>query len=246
VLRREQGGRITYSLVNGAGPVLGDGDTGPPAQAWDRIDPLVAALASGRGGDEVVQLAAYAVRYVQLADPGEQALVRTLDSEPGLRRLSSAGGEALWRLAGVTSLVRAVAPDGVAVEVPATPAGSGGPLVDADLPAGGSGRALVLAESADGGWRATADGAPLQSVAAPAAANADWAQAFGLPAGGPRVVAEYDGSTRARLLWLQLLVLVVVVVLALPARRVEDPDPGDDAAPRQILPQRPEVGGGTP
>lgn len=226
VLRRESGGRITYSLVDGSGPVLGDGDTGPPAEAWDRIDPLVAALASGRGGDEVVGLAAYAVRYVQLADPGEQSLVRTLDSEPGLRRLSSAGGEALWRVAGVTSRVRVVAADGAAAPVPANDPASGGPLVDATLSAGAAGRTLVLSEAADGGWRASADGGEL--TAAPAGAGADWAQAFDLPAGAPQVQAWFDGSGRTRWLWLQLALLVVVVVLALPARREEDPDPGED------------------
>ena len=226
VLRREAGGRIVYALVDGPGPRLGDADVPPPAAAWDLLDPVVAALASGLAGGEVEQLAGYAVRFVQLADPSLEGLVRTLDSEPGLRRLSSAGGEALWRVAGVTSRVRQVGPGGAATAVPATPEDVGDPLVDTDLDAGPAGRSLVLAESADPGWRARADGVDL--APAPAPDSAAWAQAFALPAEPVALVAGYDATTRSRWLWLQLAVVVVVVVLALPARREEDPDPDVD------------------
>lgn len=240
VLRTYGPGDVVYSLVDGAGPVLGDAETGPPAEAWDRLDPIVAALAAGRAGDEVEQLAGYAVRYVQLADTRADALMNTLDSEPGLRRVSTSGGEALWRVDGVTSRVRLVDATGKAVEVPAQPAetdAADGPLVEDRLPAGAAGRTLVVAERADPGWTATGDGAPLPATPPPAAARADWAQGFTAPAGTPEVVVAYDGSTRTRWLWLQFVLLLAVVVLALPARREEDPDPDvpDESAGMAIV-----------
>lgn len=232
VLRREAGGRVGYALVNGAAPLLGDAETAPPAQVWDDLDPIVAALASGRGGEEVVRLAEYGVRFVQVANPTGEVLATTLDSEPGLRRVSSAGGEALWRVAGVTTRARILAaaeaelaPGGTAETVPALSPDGRGPLVDAELPNGEPGRVLVIAETADPGWAATADGTVM------AVAPADWAQAFTVPGGAPTVVVDYDDGPRSRWLWLQLTLLVVVVVLALPARRREvDPDAEDQQA----------------
>ena len=155
VIADDSAGRVRYSLLNGAGPILGDAETGPPAAAWEALDPYVAAMVSGRGGDEIEMLAGYGIRYVVLAPGASTELVPTLDGEPGLRRLSSSDGEVLWRVAGVTSRARLVTeekqtPLGVAAEGTTT----ADPYLDQALPEGTGVRTLVTGVALDGAWRA--------------------------------------------------------------------------------------------
>lgn len=232
MLDDDRAGRVQYTLLNGPGPVLGDAETGPPATAWQALDPYVAAMVSGRGGDEVEALAGYGIRYVVLAPGASADLVPTLDGEPGLRRLSSSGGEVLWRVAGVTSRARLVAdgkqtPLGIATEGTVT----ADPYLGQTLPEGSGDRTLVTGAALDDGWRAVAagpDGSSSELAAVPGPGLLSWSQSFTVPDGAPQVVVGYDDSTRTRWLWLQLVVLLALVVMALPERRREDPDPDQD------------------
>jgi GT2 family glycosyltransferase len=225
-------GRVTYSLINGIGPQLGDAETGPPASAWSSIDPYVAEMVSGRGGDEVEALAGYGVRYVLLAPDSSPDLIPTLDGEPGLRRLSSAGGEVLWRVAGTTTRARVLEP-GQQVPVGLAPEGTrtADPYLAQILPEGSGDRALVIGASQEAGWTAEAideAGARTPLTAATVAGLLDWSSAFVLPEGAPLVEVRYVGTSRSLAMWLQLLILLALVVMALPERRRDDPDPDTD------------------
>ncbi len=236
VIADDSAGRVRYSLLNGAGPILGDAETGPPAAAWEALDPYVAAMVSGRGGDEIETLAGYGIRYVVLAPGASTELVPTLDGEPGLRRLSSADGEVLWRVAGVTSRARLVTeekqtPLGVAAQGTTT----ADPYLDQALPEGTGARTLVTGVALDPAWRAVAvgaDGTTTDLTGAAGPGLLSWSQAFEAPEGTPQVVVAFDDSARSRWLWLQLVVLLALVVMALPERRRLDPDPDldDDTA----------------
>ncbi len=232
MLTTDVAGRVEYTLVNGTGPTLGDAEMGPPESAWQALDPYVAAMASGRGGDEVDALSGYGVRYVLLAPGSSPDLIPTLDGEPGLRRLSSSGGEVLWRVAGVTTRARVVesgrqVPMGVAPDGTVT----ADPYLSQALPEGSGDRAMVIGASADAGWTATlvdAQGATTALTPATVAGLLDWSQAFVVPEGAPTVEVRFDGSDRSRWMLLQLIVFLALVVLALPERRREDPDPDAD------------------
>ena len=221
--------RVNYALVNGTGPTLGDGEVAPPAGDWSALDGLVAGLVSGRGGDEVSGLAAYAVRYVVLEQAAAEglSLARSLDSVPGLRRVAGQEGEILWRVESEASRVVLVSgePGQGEAPLPTVRLSSAEPFVDTSLPAGG---ALVrLAQSADPAWRATLDGVALVP---PSSDAPDLPlQAFSLPAAasGQLVVAIDDGP-RTRWLWVQVIAWLVVIVLALPARRATGDDDADD------------------
>lgn len=228
MLTDNRSGLVQYTLINGAGPSLGDAETGPPASAWEALDPYVAAVVSGRGGDEIEALAGYGIRYVLLAPGSSRDLIPTLDGEPGLRRLSSSGGEVLWRVAGVTSRARVVAEDKQTPVGLSSAGTSTDPYLDQPLPDGSGTRSLAIGTLVDDGWQAeTSDGTALAATAGPGLL--DWAQAFDVPAGAPEVTVRFDDGPRTRWLWLQALVLAVLVVLALPARRRDDPDPDVDA-----------------
>lgn len=231
LLEQDLDGRVRYSLVNGAGPTLGDADVAPPRAVWEPLDVLVAQLASGRGGEEVDGLAAYGVRYVVLAGSSVTDLTSVLDGQSGLRRLSSSGGEVLWRIAGVTSRVQAVS-DGEAEVVPVADGAdlTRNPYVDRALGTGPDGRVLALGVQAHDGWQVLAvngeDATPLEPVAAPG--TRAWSQAVALPAGEPTIRVDFDGSVRSIWLTVQGLAIVFAIVLALPARRVDEVDPDDD------------------
>lgn len=231
-------GVVRYTLLGGSALLLGDAETAPPASVWDPIDEFVAAMASGRGGGEVDALRTYGVRYVKLAAGSSRSIVPALDSEPGVRRLASAEGEVLWRIGGVTSRAQVWDVDTasgefvpVALEL-AQPADMGidpyirQPLPPAlDLPPGS--RVLWVGATADSRWRASIDGTQL----APAALEVplDWSSAYVVPIEQAASEVEVTFDDGSRRLWLvfQLIVIVVLIVVALPERRVVDPDPDD-------------------
>ena len=213
---------VGYTLLNGTGPALGDGSVEPPASNWAELDRLVSGLVSGRGGDEVVGLARYAVRYVIVQSDGARAdsVTRTLDSAPGLRRVAGQDGEVLWRVVLDTARVSIVTEE-AATPIPVVNR-SGDPLARGLL-IDESG-VLALAQTADPRWRAILIDTELVG------SDVDGLQTFALPpqASGALFV-EVDGSERTRWLWFQLLALIVVVVLALPGRRHQrDDDVADD------------------
>ena len=224
IINDAKSGRVTYAFINGSGLTLGDADVPPPAETWMAIDPFVADLASGRGGAEVEVLAGYGIRYVVLAPGSSRDLVPTLDAEPGLRRLSNADGEVLWRVAGVTSRARifdGVTESPVGIAQPATVATD--PYIDQTLPEGSGERVLFIGASADSRWNAR----DLDQVTTDSYLN--WSSTFTIPAGSPPVIVEFD--TTSRTLWLlgQLLVILTLVVVALPSRQRIDLDADAEA-----------------
>ena len=232
VIDDDAAGRVRYSLLNGPGPLLGDAETSPPESVWAQLDPYVAAMASGRGGDEMAAIAGYGIRYVVLSPGSSRELIPTLDGEPGLRRLSSSHGEVLWRVAGTTSRARVVDGD-KQTPVGLAPDGTVGasPYINQAMPDGKGDRTLVSGATQDAGWRAFATDASgnrqdLAPVAGPGVMS--WAQGFTLPGGTPTVTVSFDGKVRSWWMWLQLIALLVLVVLALPERRRVDPDPDID------------------
>lgn len=215
-LDRASDGSITYALLRDSGPRLGDAETGPPYESFDAMDEAVADLVSGRGGDEARVLAEHAVRYLLVVPPVDADLVATIDAVPGLRRLSTNDGTALWRLSQSASRLRLAGADGAGLgELPA-----GAEAAAATIPAGDDGRLAVLAERADPRWQATLDGTPLANETV-----AGWAQGFRLPTSGGQLEISYDQTERTRWLMVQAGLVGLVVLLALPGARRADVTP---------------------
>ena len=240
LLRADSAGRVLYTMLNGPGPVLGDADMAPPGEVWEPIDAEVAALASGRGGNEIEVLSGYGIRFVLLAKGTSTGLIPILDGEPGLRRLSSSKGEVLWGIDGVTSRARLLT-DGKASELnvvggdPTRAAAVGvqtEPYLDDTLQPASIDRQLVAGAIANGAWKAVAidptsgDETSLEAVTP--AGSLGWSQAFTVPAGTSQVQVRFDGWTRSIWMWAQLIILLMLVVLALPSRRIEEIDPDLD------------------
>lgn len=230
VLRQDRAGRVSYSLINGDGAVLGEADVSPPSSVWQELSPAVADLAAGLGGDEVTVIAGYGVRFILLAAGTSSDLIPILDGEPGLRRLATAQGEILWRIAGVTSRARVVAfeqaPLPVGVDEPQTV--STDPYIDQPMPDSVGDRTLVLGAAPQEGWRGftvnTQTGERTALTNQPGPDGLSWSAGIAIPDGPVQVVVEFDNSARSSWLFVQVVFFVVLVVMALPARRREDED----------------------
>jgi GT2 family glycosyltransferase len=224
VLRPRSNGLLAYSLLRDVGPRLGDAETAPRRGTYAGLDQIVTQIVTGRGQDEVDQLADYAIRYVLLTSPIDGDLARTLDGVPGLSRIGVTEGNALWRIVAPSARLRIIPPQpsadnllaakaapeaAKAVTVPSAEVSAATPI-----PAGPAGRQLVLAENADSGWQASLNGRPLKR-----AVYNGWAQAFVLPAEGGQLDLTHHSSSRNRWLLIQGLAIAVVIVLALPGGR---------------------------
>lgn len=220
-------GVLSYSLVRDAGPRLGAGDVPTPGAADRRLAGLVGDLVSGRGDEVVTRLGDFAIRYVLVKAPISPDLARQLDAVPGLERVSTQGGDGLWRVQVPVSRLTFFA-DGSTVGVPVA---SERVAADVDLPATPRGGVLALAEPASSHWKAELNGRGL-----PGQVRSGWAQSFAVPPEGGRLTLRWDAPVRAVWLFSQGCLLVVMIVLALPggARRPSD----DEDVPVAVGPAR--------
>ncbi|MEV4334843.1 glycosyltransferase [Streptomyces sp. NPDC049597] len=233
VLGGTSAAKVSYTLVRGSGGRLGDAELAEAGGGDTRLDKIVAHLVAGSGADQTDQLSGYAIRYVLVRDGVPRQTSRVLDATPGLSRLSQLDGSALWRVD--RQVARATIVDGRSDPLPVA---SDAVEAHTEIPAGGSGRVLRIADRAAEGWQATLDGRALKKTTVDG-----WAQGFELPAEGGRLDLTYeDPAIHTAWIWAQAFLALVLVVLALPGRRREI----DDDLPEEELavPLQPEAGEG--
>ncbi|MFC4531585.1 glycosyltransferase [Sphaerisporangium dianthi] len=211
VLRSGADGLLSFTLLRGRTPLIGETELPVPDAARRRLSDIVAGVISGRGGDDAVALASYGVRFVAVPGPVAPEVRRSLDSDPALARMNLSPDGGLWRM--VQPLGRAYLLEEDGRRTPVQYAGTAGGGLTVTVPAGPVKRTLVLAEPA-GGWTATAGGSSL------AVRTVDgWAQGFDAPAAGGRVTVEHGAFWHEVWLWAQLALVALVSILALPGAR---------------------------
>ncbi|MDX3135157.1 glycosyltransferase [Streptomyces europaeiscabiei] len=223
VLDSDSTAKVGYTLVRGSGVRLGDAELTAAAGKNKQLDKVVANLVAGSGADQTDELGGFAVRYVLVRPGAPREVSRVLDATPGLSRLSQQDGSALWRVDRQVARVTVETSSGDPKAVAAGPVD-----VHTTIPAGGSGRVLRLADTADESWTATLDGKPLTPTTVDG-----WAQGFQLPVDGGRLDVTFDAPvSHTGWLWAQGSLAVVLVVLALPGRRrdVDDDLPDEPVA----------------
>ncbi|MET8438625.1 glycosyltransferase [Streptomyces sp900116325] len=226
---------VSYTLVRGSGARLGDAELASSGGGNSHLDKVVANLVAGSGADQGSQLSGFAIRYVLVRDGAPREMSRVLDATPGLSRLSQLDGSALWRVDRQIARIMIV-PSGAGGEQ--LPVGSQPVEAHSKIPAGGSGRVLRIADTADSGWHATLNGRALTGRTVDG-----WAQGFELPAEGGRLDLTYETPlTHSAWIWAQAALGVVLLVLALPGRRREiDDDLPEESA---TVPAEPVAGEG--
>lgn len=207
-LEQRADGAVTYQLLSGVGPRLGDADVAPATSTMAAFDSAVSRMTAG-SGDALAELARAAVRFITVDVARDRSLARQLDAVPGLRRVSTIDGQGLWEVAEPWARVRAATPDG---SVPLA-ADTTGPAVTATgtLPDGAT--TVQLAETPSTLWRADVAGAALPSAT-------DVWQTFPVPPGATGQVAVSPEPT-SRLLSLAVpgAALLVLIVLAMRSGR---------------------------
>ncbi|GLU49644.1 glycosyltransferase [Nocardiopsis ansamitocini] len=231
---------VTYSVLRGREPRLGEPQIPADPASSAQLDEVVAALVAGRGGDGADLLSEFGIRFVLVASPEvgtttDLTLVDTVDALPGVRRLQLGDDFALWRLTAETGRLRLLTATDGDGDSGATVLQSGPVNVSTTVPGGQQGSRLVLAEPADGGWRATVDGVELKG-----SANEFGMQEFELSDAGGRLEITRVGIARQVWLLVQGLLVLVVLVLALPGARTED-DLREQAAQSTPRPRRPRA-----
>ncbi|NED14184.1 family 2 glycosyl transferase, partial [Streptomyces sp. SID9124] len=208
---------VDYTLVRGSGARLGDAELAAAQGGNSHLDKVVANLVAGSGADQGSQLSGFAIRYVLVRDGAPKQMSRVLDATPGLSRLSQLDGSALWRVD--RQVARIMIVPSAAGDEP-LPVGSQPVEAHTEIPAGGAGRVLRIADAADPGWQATLDGRALTAKTVDG-----WAQGFELPAEGGTLNLTYEAPfTHTVWIWAQVALAVVLVVMALPGRRREIDD----------------------
>ncbi|AJE82948.1 membrane-associated glycosyltransferase [Streptomyces albus] len=228
ILGSDSAAEVSYTLIRGSGARMADAELTGAADRNTRLDKVVANLVAGSGANQADQLGGFAVRYVLVRDGAPREMSRVLDATPGLTRLSQQDGSALWRVDRQVARAVVVPKSGEPLPVAAGPV-----ELHTELPAGGEGRVLRLADTADEGWTATLDGRPLTKVTLDG-----WAQGFALPSGGGRLDLGYEDSVgHTAWLFAQGFLALVLVVMALPGRRrhVDDDLPEEPLVPAQAV-----------
>ncbi|WP_338423129.1 glycosyltransferase family 2 protein [Arthrobacter sulfonylureivorans] len=240
VLTAGTGGTVTAAVMHGSGTTLDQLSTiyaarslnGPLTEAEVGADDdadaelrnTVAVIVAGTGVDPRASLVRLGVDFVVLqeSDTAAELLAGRIDAVPGLTSVGRTDAGWLWRVVGKTAddgteagaqtaRVRLVDANGTLLQsVPSEWTAAGG-----EIPAGESGRRLILAERKDPGWTATLNGQRLE-------ASADgWAQAFEVPAAAGTVKIGYASPWSPWTGILQVLAIGLTVLLAIPipARR---------------------------
>ncbi|REE98437.1 glycosyltransferase [Thermomonospora umbrina] len=206
VLSREPNGRMAYQVLRGVEPRIGEAEIPIPAPARRRMDALTAGFAAGFGDGPA--LTRMGVQYVLVPRPGRDATTAVLDASPELTRISRTAEFGIWRL--LEPAGRLMLLDGL--DVTPLPAGK----VDASvrIPPGPRPRTLLLAEPADGGWRATLNGDGLEGRRMDG-----WAQAYDIPPSGGHFELRRGMALRHLWVLVQGVAVLTVAVLALPGAR---------------------------
>ncbi|GII00904.1 glycosyltransferase family 2 protein [Planobispora takensis] len=98
LLLRSDGGGLTFTVLSGRTPMIGEADIPTPAGPRDQVGVAAAGLVSGRGGDDARVLAAHGVRFVVVVRPVSPEVGHALDSQPALVRMSLSRDLGVWRL----------------------------------------------------------------------------------------------------------------------------------------------------
>ncbi len=98
LLLRAGDGGLTFTVLRGRTPLVGEADIPMPPGPRERVAVAAAGLVSGRGGDDAGVLAAYGVRFVVVSPPVTAEISAALDSQPALARMSLSRTLGVWRL----------------------------------------------------------------------------------------------------------------------------------------------------
>lgn len=88
----------TFTILHRRTPLLGESELAADQVARARVATAAAGLVAGRGGNDAATLAAAGISIVYVPAPVDPALVKAMDTQPALVRMSLSSIGGLWQL----------------------------------------------------------------------------------------------------------------------------------------------------
>jgi GT2 family glycosyltransferase len=213
VLRNNQG-RINYFVARDSDLKLGQPDviTGLSPVVAKAINDLV----TGSGVTSSQVFAEFGIRYIFLARPLDDDLVRTIDGAGGFARAASTNEGISWKVPGALGHISFLSDDGLYSVLPSGKIGAEGTLNSAGT--------IVITEKFDERWKLLLNGSYV-----PASVTENGVPRFRISEPGDFVIF-HDATARRGWISLQIISFVTLIVLALPARRKRSQMPEEELA----------------
>ena len=202
VLRNTDSG-VRYFIARDRDLHLGEPDvmTGLTPVVTKAINEIV----TGVGVTSSQVLAEFGIRYIFLARPYDDDLVRTIDGLGGFTRASATDEGISWKVSGALGHIAFLSSDGTYSSLPSGRIGAEGKFTTSGT--------VLITEKYDGRWKMVLNG---QLVSAEETDNG--ISRFSVTEPGDFLI-YHDGTARRGWISLQIITFATVVILALPARR---------------------------
>ena len=202
VLRAESS-KVKYFIARDKDLQLGQADviTGLAPVVTKAINDLIA----GSGVSSSKVFAEFGIRYLFLANPINEELVRTIDGAGGFTRAASTDEGITWKVPGALGHISFLSQDGSYSVLPSGEVGAAGTLTSAGV--------IIITEKYDNRWKMLLNGTYL-----PLTQTENGVPRFYVSEPGDFLIF-HDGTSRRAWVSLQLLTFLTLIILALPARR---------------------------
>jgi len=200
---RIDSGKIRYFVARDGDLKLGEPDvmTGL-APVMNRA---VVDLVSGSGVNSSKVFAEFGIRYVFMARPVNEELVRTIDGAGGFTRAASTNEGISWKISGALGHISFLSQDGSYSALPSGKIGAAGTLKSPGT--------VVITEKFDKRWKMLLNGSYVEVKE-----TENGVPRFIAPEAGDFVI-YHDATSRRGWISLQVIAFISLIVLALPARR---------------------------
>ena len=169
------------------------------------VNRAIVDLVTGAGIDSSQIMAEFGIKYVFLARPLNQDLVRIIDGVGGFTRASKTNEGITWKVAGALAHISFLSSDGTYSALPSGPVGASG-----TLPSAGT---VIITEKFDARWKLLLNGKSIEAIETDSGVPR-----FVIPEAG-EFVLYHDGTARRGWVSLQVITIATLITLALPARR---------------------------
>ena len=162
-------------------------------------------LVSGSGVNSSKVFAEFGIRYVFMARPVNEELVRTIDGAGGFTRAASTNEGISWKISGALGHISFLSQDGSYSALPSGKIGAAGTLQSPGT--------VVITEKFDKRWKMLLNGSYVEVKE-----TENGVPRFIAPEAGDFVI-YHDATSRRGWISLQVIAFISLIVLALPARR---------------------------
>jgi len=200
---RNEGNQIRFFIARDQDLQLGEADV--MVGLSSEVNQSIVNLVTGAGIDSSQVLAEFGIRYVFLAKPFNEELVRTIDSVGGFTRSSSTAEGITWKVTGALAHISLLSEDGTYKAIPSGTTGAVGTFNTTGT--------VIVTEKFDTRWRLLLNGKRV-----PATQTTNGVPRFVISEPGDFIL-YHDGTTRRAWVSFQAIAITTLFILALPARR---------------------------